>query len=533
MNDRRPVGDDGIVEQLERRATRATLSRERREAILSAVSSRAGERRVGTPWSGVWARLAAALVVIVLAGVTVLAGLGGAPASRVPPAQGTTSGAASAPTSSATQPATGPLVPLSADALLDLVGKEAWIDGVVIADVTIEPLTDPPLVDCWVCPIGEIDGVTVLAEGADIERLADEQARRGVIAFRIRADTLESLGPVTPWTEQLAWPVESAATAGLTSGSAGGLVVVEGWLVTADQAFANCGPHVDRPLPTGEIEARFGCYANTWITEEETQPLSRREIGFSLVLPERAVTVQRRAYWEHALEARLDDEGLAIPRGSAYLLELLVDEWDGCEAGWGCRGWQVVARLDPVLPVLDSLVIRAESALPDTDLPLEDALSLVSTARKWLIPHPGPDGAPGLGDRPLAASWVQRSGDRARVQFRDLGDGRTIMTLLKLEAGRPVALVDVGTSDPNTAVLLSAWERDQAVSIALPEPPHWGIERPWAGIPSGVACPEKEGICASVPILTDDGLDPGSHFADVIVDIGREVIVAEVRTPSR
>lgn len=542
MTHRRSVTHEEITEQLERRAAGTRLLPDRREAIVSKVALRTAHRRVGTPWSDLWTRIAAALLVLVL-GVTVLAGLAGGPASTPPSVQASRSTAASvSPASKA--PSTRPIDPLSADALVALVGRWEWLGRVVLADVTIEPLSDPVVYDCLRCPVGEIDGVIVSVDAANVERLSAGRARREVSAFRIESNGLETLGPVTPWGEQLAWPVASAATTGLASGSTGRLVVVEGWLVTADPAFANCGPHIDRPMPTGEIEARFGCYANTWVTEGETQPLSLGENGASLQAPERAVTVQRHAYWRYALRPERDDRGLAIPRRGVYLLELLVDEWDGCDDGWGCRGWQVVARLDPVPadPVpstarpgsaeatLTDLVVRAGSTDPDTDLPPEEARSLVSTARKWLL---DPEhGGPGLGDRPLAPFSVERVGGRARVWFHDLGDGRTIMTVIEMEGDRPAALLDVTISDLGTATLLGKWERDQARAIALRETAYGSMPGTRTGDATVVACPDADGLCASVPMLSDEGFEPGIHFADVIVDIGRERVIDEIRKPA-
>ena len=523
MSERRRVTDGEIAGHLRRRAARARLASDRREWILSGVASRGDHRRVGTPSAHLWTRIAAALFVLILAGVAALAWLGGRQTSISPSATRSASGIVSAPpaseASAADAPSPEPIQPLSADALVALVGQAQWIGRVVLADVTIGPLTDLVDYDCATCPIGEIGGVTVSVDAADVERLGDERARRGVIAFRIGRAGLEMLGPVTPWTERLEWPVASAATAALAGGSAGGLVVVEGWLVTADPGFANCGPYVPRPTPTVEIDARFGCYPNTWITAEETQPLSWLENGASLDTPDGAVTVQRGAYWDHALGARLDEGGLAVPVLGVYLLELLVDEWDGCTVG--CRGWQVLARLDPTESggaLLPLIVLRAEAAVPDTDLPLQEALLLTSTARKWLI------GQGDLADRPLAAAEVRVNQTSARITFHAYDTGETVVVLLEMRDGQPVSLVSAKAGEE--AARLSAWEQEEARDVVRATGEYRVVE---AAIPQPASCAGRApatalGYCARVAV-EPLGDSPGGPVSALVVDLGQAAIV--------
>ncbi len=527
MSERGPVTDEEITAQLARRAAGARLPSGARDTILSSVRAEVVQRRVGSRKAHLWTRIAAALFILVLGGVAALAWLGGRPALTSPSATTSASAVGSAPP--ATEPSAAaftpstplpePIRPLSADSLVALVGQAQWIGRVVLADVTIGPLTDLVDYDCATCPIGEIDGVTVSADAADVERLGDERARRGVIAFRIGRADLEALGPVTPWTEGLAWPVASAATAALAGGSAGGLVVAEGWLVTADPGFANCGPYVPRPTPTVEIAARFGCYPNTWITDEETQPLSWLENGASLDPPDGAVTVQRGAYWDYALGARLGEEGLAVPVLGVYLLELLVDEWDGCTVG--CRGWQIVARLDPTESggaLLPLIVLRAEAAVPDTDLPPQEAQLLTSTARKWLI------GQGDLADRPLAAAEVRVDQTTARITFHAYDTGETVVVLLEMRDGQPVSLVSAEAGEE--AARLSGWEQEEARDTVRATGEYRVVE---AAIPQPASCGGRAlatalGHCARVAV-EPVGDSAGGPVSALVVDLGQAAIV--------
>ncbi|MBA2570087.1 MAG: hypothetical protein H0V04_02780 [Chloroflexi bacterium] len=550
----RPVGEDGIVEQLERRAARATLSAERRDEIVGSVSLRAAVGQVGTARSSLWARLAAALVVLVLAGATFVAGLGGGPAA-------TTSAPSGAPQAS-DEPT--PVVPspaqfdevsvLTSEQVVAMVGDPAWVGRTVLVKAayvqtearSFATCDAPAGVDCtptlplalgpcdWReedslaeerCVIGSLEGtdIVVVTRTLPDDYGAWDASTPRLYAFTVRSKVLELVGAVVSRPTGPLFPLDTGSQDELEAVPPGYTIAVQGWLVGVGHHVASCGPYIEGPPPPPD--SPFGCGITDFLSPESFQPVTVYENGWSVAAPDPGLAVQLGAYDEFAAQPVIDDDGLAIPRPGTYVVRSVQDERP---AASGRRGWQVVARLDTALPALDSLVLRAESAVPDTDLPLEDALSLVSTARKWLIPYPGPDGATGLGDRPLAASWVQRSGDQARVQFHDLGNGRTIMTLLKLEAGQPVALVDVSASEPNTVALLSTWEAGQASLIAVLETryrPRPGLR---TGTPTGVACPRTEGLCASVPLLRDEGMEPGSHLVDVIVDIGRESIVAEV-----
>jgi hypothetical protein len=197
------------------------------------------------------------------------------------------------------------------------------------------------------CVIGRLSGVedwpSVTADAALTTILGSStEPVSGELVLRLRQGEVELLGVFdrTP----LPGLVRSVADARrATEATAPGIVAaVDGWLVGSAGEFDACGPLGGRPpLPP---DSPFRCLPDTWITARSYQPITRLEDGAQITAPRRALAVQRHAYEAYARAPDRDADGLDIPRRGAYLLRLVVDEWEGCRA---CRRWQVVGRLEP------------------------------------------------------------------------------------------------------------------------------------------------------------------------------------------
>lgn len=212
-------------------------------------------------------------------------------------------------------------------------------------------------------------------------------------------------------------------------------------LVVGGDGNIRCG------RPDGDpFDGPFRCEPTDWIAESPADPVLMDDGSGWLRMPGPALTVQPQAAGEFAWHDP-DADGPPEPRRDAFLVRAREDVSIDCG---GCHQWDILGRIDPVDPpepvespgldaTLPPLELRAESAAPDANVALSDALSLVSSTRKWLLDPDGP-GGPGLGDRPLAATWVNVTHTRASVQFHDYGDGRTVLVLLKMASGTPVEI---------------------------------------------------------------------------------------------
>ncbi len=164
-----------------------------------------------------------------------------------------------------------------------------------------------------------------------------------IFALTVSGGMLEYVGSVTQWTEQVAWPLGSTDVA-LTTVEPGGLIVVEGWLVSANGHVVSCGPYLPRPsLPP---DSPFGCFPDTWIADRPHQPVTVLPNGVEMRAPDVGIAVQRGAYQRFAPEPSTDGQDRVIPREGAYLIRVVEDTWTDCTT---CLGWQVVARLSPVV----------------------------------------------------------------------------------------------------------------------------------------------------------------------------------------
>lgn len=535
---RERLDDDVLAWQLERRATGARLSVEDRERLIAAATARQVVRPGPSRWNIFSAPIAAALVVALVAGVTILGSIPSGPADTPPTGPAGASLNTSSPRS--TDAHNESIRVLSTQELAAAIATTAADEEerVVIANATVEIKFETDLT-CdadGACTIGRLvlpGGFAIVHAAEDVRATLPPPGERldGVLVLSLRTepDIIEYLGPITSPAQGLIWPAEAVADASVAPGS---VILVDGWLVTADGNFPTCGPFPP-PRPTLPPDSPFECYVNTWVTPSSYQPVTPRSNGASLDPPEDGIPVQRRTYQRFAPDPAFDAQGLSIPQRAVYVLRAVEDDWADCRP---CRGWRIVGRIDPPEPPppagapqlgeLPVLVLRAEAAVPDSTLSLPDAMSLVSTARKLLLDRVG-DASQDLADRPLAAAAVDAADDRdVRIRFHDYGDGRSYIVVLRVEAGEAVALESV-TVRSTLRHMLSAWEEDEAGRIALEVTGIGAWGGTFARSTASVPCPDAPGWCASLELVTDEFVDPPIVLAEVIVDIGREEVLHE------
>jgi hypothetical protein len=238
-------------------------------------------------------------------------------------------------------------------------------DRVVLAEVTV----DRAAIRTWrpgcrreyPCLVGLLDGVErerqlVTGDAALREILPTLPERvEGELAFSIKGGSLrtelELLGIFARGASgELVRDVPTAVPE-LERRAPGDVIAVEGWLVEASNV-GTCGPFIPRPsLPP---DSPFECFTNTWIAsgpatvETVTEDPDAADDGASRSVtmhpPGSALPVQRGAYQRFAPAPEADEHGTAVPRRGVYLVRLVVDTWEGCDA---CRGWQLVGRLEP------------------------------------------------------------------------------------------------------------------------------------------------------------------------------------------
>jgi hypothetical protein len=248
-------------------------------------------------------------------------------------------------------------------------------------------------------------------------------------------------------------------------------------------------------------------------------------------MPGPALTVQPHAAGEFGWYDP-DADGPPEPRREAFLVRAREDVSIDCG---GCHQWDILGRIDPVGPsepveapepgpTLPPIIVRAWSAVPDANVPLPQALSLVATASKWLIPWDSEAGT-SWADRPLAPALVQVTDDGAVIEFHDYGDGGKVLVEFLMRDGSPVSIESV-TTPVDQAATLSAWEQQEARRLAM-DATH---DRPFDEVltrVTAIPCPTGDGWCARVELVTDEPPDLPRSLAEVIVDIGREEVLLE------
>ena len=534
------LDDDVLARQLERRATGARLSVEDRERLIAAATATQVLRPGPSRWSIFSAPIAAALVVALVAGVTILGSIATGPADT-PPEQNASHSSAATVTPAVTAPARledrRALTPAEVEALL-AAPSDRGMDTVIVADVTVDVTPERPS-SCYsagICLMGKLrlpSGPVPIYAAHEVQIDLSPGELRGWSAVLISSPglgpRLTYLGSVPMGSFGLSSTV-AEVLARAAEIDAGGLFVVEGWLVSGGDGNIRCGRPDDDPF-----DGPFRCEPTDWIAESPDEPILTDDGSGWLRMPGPALTVQPNATGTFA---RYDAEadGPPEPRLEAFLVQANEDVSIDCG---GCQQWRILSRIDPVepsepveasspAPDLPALVLRAESAVPDSNVALSDALEIVSTTRKWLM-APGAAAGAGPAERPLAATWVNVTDTRAWVQFHDYVDGKTVLVLLKMASGRPVEIADVTTHA--TSGSLSPWERGEAIRLALEDAYAGSFGGTLAQDVSAGSCSVRAGRCAIVQLVTDAFVDPPLHVADVIVDIGRQEVVREIQVP--
>jgi len=531
------LDDDLLERQLRRRAAKGQLTSADRERLIAAATATQVTRPASPRWSFFSAPIAAALMVALVAGVVIVGSIPSGPAA--PPAETrTASGSISAtPLASVAPRLEGlrVLAPEEVEAALS-APRDAMRERVVVADVTVHigPESLSPCHFNGVCLIGRLG-----LPGGRLPIYAAEEVRVGLargelagwaalsISSSLGGPRLTFLGAVQPGSPGLSSTVPDVLARADEIG-VGELLVVEGWLVSGGDGSIRCGRPDDDPM-----DGPFRCEPTDWIAESPDDPVIADDGSGWLRMPGPALTVQPYAAGTFS-EYDPDAKGPPEPRRGAFLGRATEDV--GVDCG-GCQQWRILGRIDPVGPpepaeapepgpTLSPLVLRAEAAVPDSNVPTAETRSLVSTTRRWFIVAPGSAGGPGLVDRPMAAASVDVDGDRASIEFHDYGDGRAFLALLRVAAGEAVSL-DIVTALEADETALSAWEKDEASRLALEGTQVGSFGGTFARDVAVVPCPARTGWCARVELVTDEFADPPIPVADVIVDIGREEVVAE------
>ncbi len=535
---RRPgdrLDDDALARHLARRAARRHLSSEERERIIVSATAAQAVRPTARRWSPFSAPIAAALVVTLVAGVAILGSVPSGP-SALPGQTGpvrSNSGTSAAPGA----PRLEDLRVLTAaevEAAL-LAPSERWEGRSVVADVTVDvgAESQSSCLPGGICLIGRLR-----LPGGPVPIYAPDEVRVGLAP-----------GPLAGWLGLAMWPPVSLrprlTVLGVVQQGApalsstvpdllaraetideGDLFVVEGWLMAGGDGTIRCGRPDDDPF-----DGPFRCEPIDWIAESPDVPVLANDGSGWLRMPGPALTVQPHAAGTFG-RSDPDAVGSSEPRREAFLVQAGEDVSIDCG---GCHQWDILGRIDPVGPpepveppepgpTLPPIVVRAWSAVPDANVPLPQALSLVATASKWLIPWDSEAGT-SWADRPLAPARVDVTDDRAVIEFHDYGDGGKVLVEFLMRDGAPVSIESV-TTPVDQAATLSAWEQQEARRLAM-DATH---DRPFDEVltrVTAIPCPTGDGWCARVELVTDEPPDLPRSLAEVIVDIGRDEVLLE------
>lgn len=519
------LDDDALASHLQRRAARAHLPSAELERIIATATAAQSVRPTGTRWNILSAPLAAALVVALVVGVIIVGSIPSVPAA-VP------SSSASLPSSAAPRvQGLRALTPAEVEAALSAPWYEAR-EGSVVADVVIDVGTESlsPCHPGGTCLVGQLrlPGASRPIYAAEEVRLAldpGEHAGRFGLSISSLGPQLTLLGTVQPGSPGLSSTVPDVLARAEEIGI-GDLRVVEGWLVAGGDGTIRCSRPDDDPF-----DGPLRCEPTDWIAESPDEPVQLNDGSGWLRMPGPALTVQPHAAGKFAWYDP-DADGPPEPRREAFLVRAKEDVSIDCG---GCHQWDILGRIDPVGPpepveapepgpTLPPIVVRAWSAVPDANVPLPQALSLVATASKWLIPWDSEAGT-SWADRPLAPARVDVTDDRAVIEFHDYGDGGKVLVEFLMRDGAPVSIESV-TTRVDQAATLSAWEQQEAQRLAM-DATH---DRPFDEVltrVTAIPCPTGDGWCARVELVTDEPPDLPRSLAEVIVDIGREEVLLE------
>jgi hypothetical protein len=159
-------------------------------------------------------------------------------------------------------------------------------------------------------------------------------------------------------------------------------VIVRGWLIDVPLPLA-CPLE---PLPTPPPDSPFERCGYAWVTTAEIQPVTVTANGSSFAAPPNALRVQPAAYTEFASDPAFEANDVAhVPRFGTYLLRLVSDPSSASNPG---RGWQVVARLDPLpaSPPPSPTVASGDAATASaTALAYESARAAGNWQQAWAL----------------------------------------------------------------------------------------------------------------------------------------------------
>ncbi len=537
---RERLDDDALARHLQRRAVQGRLSPEARERIITAATAAQAVRPAGTRWNILSAPIAAALAVALVVGVTILGSIPSGPAA---PTGGSipVAGSASAPPPASAAPRPEGIRVLTLDEVEKLLTAPSRrsMEQIVVADVTIDVGAESasachPGAACLIGSLRLPEGPVAVYAAEEVRVGLSQSALTGTLALSIDAglmSTVKLLGAVLPGQPGLSSTVPDVL-AHVEEIDAGDLLVVEGWLVNSGLGSVRC--RRDREVPS---QGPLRCDPSAWIAESPSDPISADDGNEWLRMPGPALTVQPHVGGEF-VRTDHDADGPRASRRETFLVEALEDV--GVDCG-GCQQWRIVGLIDPVgppepveapepPPTLAPMVERAWSAVPDANVPLPQALSLVATASKWLIPWDIQNGT-SWADRPLAPSRVDVTDDRAVIEFHDYDHGGKVLVEFLMRDGEPVSMESATRSGDRDATL-SSWEEEEARRLAVDGTRAGSFGGTVAGDVRAGICSIGPGRCAIVELVTDEFADPPLHVDDVIVDIGRAQVVRQILVPA-
>jgi hypothetical protein len=219
--------------------------------------------------------------------------------------------------------------------------RAAWIGKPVLVDGRVVPGSEKTV--CITCGFGTLEGTTerVFASTytASLMLPDTDYQINGVMAFTVRADGLEYLGPMRSIAGNgyVATPADLQDPTHMARGPE--TFIVSGWLVEE-------GP-IPCPLaagPTPPQDTPFVTCPAAWLTQDEVQPVTSTATTITITEPPNAIRVQWGAYEAFAPDPETTTFAARAPRFGTYLVRLVTNTAIGPN---GPRGWQVVARLAP------------------------------------------------------------------------------------------------------------------------------------------------------------------------------------------